>query len=97
MSNTYFTLQYADEYDAFGSYDIANIYDFMRGIGRVSRDGNINLENAKNEVDTYKLSFRLPLLVIAAALFIADVIVRKFKWSDIKGLFTKKRKENLAK
>ena len=97
VSNTYFTLQYADEYDAFGSYDIANIYDFMRGIGRVSRDGNINLENAKNEVDTYKLSFRLPLLVIAAALFIADVIVRKFKWSDIKGLFTKKRKENLAK
>ena len=96
-SSTYFTLQYGSEYDAFASYDIANIYDFMRGVGQISRDGNINLENKKDEVDTYKVSYRVPLLIAAAALFVIDVILRKFRWKDIKGLFAKKRKEAAGK
>ena len=91
-SNTYFTLPYSSEYDSFAAYDIVNLYDFMRGVGPVHRDGNINLENNKNEVDTYELSFRVPLLILAVALFVVDVIVRKFKWKDIKGLFTKRKK-----
>ena len=92
-SDTYFTRSYSDEYDSFAAYDIVNIYDFMRGVGRISEDGNLNLENNKNEVDTYELSFRAPLLIAAAALFVVDVIVRKFKWKDIKGLFAKTKKE----
>ena len=92
-SNTYFTLPYSDEYDAFAAYDIVNIYDFMRGVGSVNRDGNVDLENDKNDVDTYELSFRAPLFILAVALFVVDVIVRKFKWKDIKGLFTKTKKK----
>ena len=96
-SSTYFTIQYGSEYDAFAAYDIVKIYDFMRGIGRIERDGNFSLENNKNEVDTYELSFRVPLLIAAAALFVIDVIVRKFRWRDLKGLFAKKRKEGASK
>ena len=92
-SDTYFTLPYSAEYDAFAAYDIVNIYDFMRGAGQVSRDGNISLENDKSTVDTYEVSFRIPLLILCCVLFVLDVIIRKFKWKDIKGLFTKKRKE----
>ena len=91
-SNTYFTLPYSKEYDSFAAYDIVNIYDFMRGVGTINRDGNVNLENDKNEVDTYELNFRAPLFILAVALFVLDVIIRKFKWKDIKGLFAKKKK-----
>ena len=92
-SDTYFTLPYSEEYDSFIAYDIVNVYDFMRGVGQVSRDGNINLENDRNEIATYERDFKIPLLIASAVLFVADVIVRKFKWKDIQGLFTKKSKE----
>ena len=92
-SNTYFTCNYSEEYDAFAAYDIVNVHDFMRGAGRIAENGNIDLSNNKNEVDTYELSFRVPLLIAATVLFVLDVIVRKFKWKDIKGLFTKTKKE----
>ncbi len=94
-SDTYFTMSYSDEYDCFAVYDIVNVYDFMRGIGRVSENGDINLENDKSKIDTYELSFRTPLLILAAVLFIVDVVVRKFKWKDIKGLFAKTKKEGV--
>ena len=92
-SDTYFTLPYSEEYDSFIAYDIVNVYNFMRGVGQVSRDGNINLENDRNEIATYERDFKIPLLIASAVLFVADVIVRKFKWKDIQGLFTKKSKE----
>ena len=94
-SNTYLTKSYGEEYNAFAAYDIVNIYDFMRGVGRVSEDGNLSFENAKNEVDTYEVSFRVPLLIFAVSLFVIDVILRKFGWDDIKGLFTTTKKEEV--
>ena len=96
-SDTYFTLPYSEEYDSFIAYDIVNIYDFMRGVGQVSRDGNINLENDRNEIATYERDFKIPLFIAAAVLFVVDVIVRKFKWKDIQGLFAKKSKEVVSK
>ena len=94
-SDTYFTLPYSTEYDSFTAYDIVNVYNFMRGAGQISKDGNINLENDKSKIDTYKLSFRIPLLILAVVLFVADVVIRKFKWKDIKGLFARKKKEKI--
>jgi hypothetical protein len=92
-SSTYFTTPYSKEYDAFAAYDIVNIYDFMRGVGQISEDGKLDLTNDKSMVDTYELSFRIPLLILAAVLFVIDVVVRKFKWVDIKGLFAKKQRK----
>ena len=94
-SDTYFTLPYSTEYDSFAAYDIVNVYNFMRGSGQISRDGNVNLENDKSKIDTYKLSFRIPLLILAVVLFVVDVVVRKFRWKDIKGLFARKKKEKI--
>lgn len=94
-SDTYFTLPYSTEYDSFAAYDIVNVYNFMRGLGQISRDGNVNLENDKSKIDTYKLSFRIPLLILAVVLFVVDVVVRKFRWKDIKGLFARKKKEKI--
>ena len=94
-SDTYYSVPYGREYDAFAVYDMANIYDFMRGAGSVSTDGVLNLENEKGDVATYELNFRIPLLILAVSLFVADVFIRKFKWKDIKGFFHKKEKKGV--
>ncbi len=91
-SDTYFTLAYSEEYNSFATYDIVNIYDFMRGVGQISADGRLDLENDKNNVDTYEVSFSIPLLIVVAVLFVIDVVVRKFRIKDIKGLFTRSKK-----
>ncbi len=87
-SDTYFNVSYNPEYDSFVAYDLGSIYDFMRGIGLVYTDGNVDLEVDRTEVDTYQRSFRLPLLVLAVALFVFDVFIRKYK---------PKRKQDKAK
>ena len=95
-SSSYFTRSYADEYDSFAAYDIVEIYDFLRGSGRIFKDGNIDLTNNKNEIDTYEMSFRVPLLIAAVVLFVVDVVIRKFKWNDLLGLFAKVRREETS-
>ncbi len=92
-SSTYYTVSYGDEYDAFAPYDIVKIYDFMRGVGQISTNGELNLQNDKSQIDTYELSFRVPLLILSVVLFICDVVIRKFKWKDILSLFKKSAKE----
>ena len=92
-SSTYYTVPYGEEYNAFAAYDIVKIYDFMRGIGQISTDGKLNLQNDKSKIDTYEMSFRAPLMILAVVLFVCDVVIRKFKWKDIVGLFRKTEKE----
>ncbi len=92
-SKTYYTVSYGEEYDAFAPYDIVKIYDFMRGVGQISTNGELNLQNDKSQIDTYELSFRVPLLILAVVLFVCDVVIRKFKWKDILSLFKKSTKE----
>ena len=92
-----FTRNYSKEYDAFAAFDIVDIYGFMRGVGRVATDGSLSLENSKNEIDRYEVSFRAPLFIAAILLFLVDVIVRKFSLKDIKGLFanfSRKERDN---
>ncbi len=95
VSSTYYTVPYGPEYDAFAVYDVASIYDFMRGAGEVSTDGNIDLENDKADIATYEMDFKIPLLILAAVLFVIDVFIRKFSWKDIKGFFPKSKKSKL--
>ena len=97
VSNTYYNVPYGPEYDSFAVYDVASIHDFMRGLGQISTDGVLNLENDKADVATYEMNFRVPLLILAVSLFVIDVFVRKFKWKDIKGFFSKKAKKKGAK
>lgn len=89
VSNTYFTVPYYTEYDAFTAYDVTSIYNFMRGVGEISKDGKLNLKNDKNDVSTYELSFTLPLLILSVVLFVIDVFIRKTRWKDVKNWFGK--------
>ena len=91
-SQTYFTVPRLPEYDAFATFDEANLHKFMRGVGQISTDGELDLTNDEKDVATYELSFRLPLLIVAVILFVVDVFIRKTRWNDVKGWFNKKKK-----
>ncbi len=86
-----FEIPYLPEYDAFASFSKANIYEFMRGHGTIVEDEIPNLENDRSEITTYNMSYRIPLLIAAIALFLLDVLIRKIKLSK------KKKKINLKR
>lgn len=55
----------------------------------VSETGEIALENDEKEVGTYTFDLTVPLLTASVLLLVADIVVRKLKWNDIKSLFGK--------
>ncbi len=50
--------------------------------------------NDDRDVATYVYPLVPVLLGVCAALFVADIMVRKLKWADIKNLFVKIDKNN---
>jgi len=72
-------IPYLAEYNSFVSFDTSTVYEFMRGKGGIYEGEIPSLENEKSEIATYKLSFRIPLLIASIVLFLIDVLVRKLK------------------
>ena len=96
-AETYFNVSYHPEYDAFMTYDIADLYNMTRSVSSVWTDGNIDLEVNKDEVATYKYSFAVPLLIIAVALLVIDIFIRKTPLKDIQRFFEKLKRKGAAK
>jgi hypothetical protein len=90
-SSESFEISYLAEYDAFATFSKANIYEFMRGNGAILEGEIPSLENERNEITTYNMSYRIPLLIAAVALFLLDVLVRKIKLSKKKKRISLKR------
>ncbi|MDE7265062.1 MAG: VWA domain-containing protein, partial [Clostridia bacterium] len=87
-----FSLSYLSEYDAFRTYDTSVLYKMVGSQGRVSVDGKLKIENDPKDVTLYTVSLTAPLLILAAVLWVADIVVRKLKWVDVKSFFTVKKK-----
>jgi hypothetical protein len=81
---------YFAEYDEFAVCDVAVLHSAIRNRGTITTDGTVDLENDEKHITTYKASYVVPLLIIAVALFVVDIIIRKIKWADIRTLFKKK-------
>ena len=75
-----FEIPFLPEYDAFAVFDRFKLYEFMRDNGTVTVDGIPSLENNKEDITTYRVSYVIPLLIFAVALFVADVLIRKLKF-----------------
>ncbi len=88
-SDTKMCYSYLPEYDAFAVRDAATLHSAIRHRGSVTSDGSVDLENDEKYLTTYKANYVIPLLVIAVALFVIDIIIRKITWADIKTLFKK--------
>ncbi len=85
-------VSYLSEYDSFNTFDASPLYKMLGGKGTVSEDGNLEIVNDESEVGVRIVDWTVPLLITAVALFAIDVIIRKLKWADIKGLFKKVKK-----
>ncbi len=85
-----FDIPYLSEYNAFVSCDTSVVYKFMRGEGGIYEGKIPDLKNDKSEISTYQESYKIPLLIAAICVFVADILVRKLTFKK-KG--TKKVKE----
>ncbi len=91
-SSSVFNVSYSPEYDSFHVFSPAPIYTFVRNNGTVSENQNVTLTVDPNRLDTYVVSFTVPFLAIAAALYLFDTVIRKLKWVDVKSFFKRYRK-----
>ncbi len=85
--NTNFYISYSPEYDSFANFDASMLHAAVRHRGTVSEGRIPDLSNDDARVATYRLTFTAPFMIAAVVLFVLDIIVRKIKWADIKGLF----------
>ncbi len=96
-SASYFTRSYSKEYDRFELFSPAKLNSTIRHRGQITEDGTINLEPSTDFVLKYTVDFVVPATIIAVALFVIDIIVRKIKLADIKSLFSKNGKGGKSK
>ena len=96
-SSTYFDIPYADEYDSFTVFDVSDIHKMIRTRGNVFTTGQIELKNDEKDVATYTHYPALPCMVMAIALYIADIVIRKLSWVDIRNLFGLREKKQQKK
>ncbi|MBE6585093.1 MAG: VWA domain-containing protein [Ruminococcaceae bacterium] len=85
-----YNISYSPEYDRFVIFDAASLHECIRNRGTVTEGEVPLIENNKDEIATYVVSFAVPLFIAAVALFVVDVFIRKIKWKDIRSLFGKK-------
>lgn len=88
-TSTAFDHSYKDEYNSFELFDSATLYNAIGNNGKVIEQGELKLENDENDVETYVFYYTARLMILAVALYVIDIIIRKLKWSDIKSLFGK--------
>ncbi len=82
-----FSLSYSPEYDMFAVFDPSSLHAAIRNRGTVSEESVPEIKNDEDKVATYTLPLTAPLMIIAVLAYIADIIIRKLKISDIKSFF----------
>ncbi len=88
-----YTVSYLSEYDSFAAFDVATVYKMIGADGEVMQEGDdIVVKYDESLISTYILDLTIPLLITCVALFVADVVIRKLKWEDIRSLFGKRKK-----
>ncbi len=86
-SEAVFNISYSPEYDSFAVFDPASLHAAIRNRGTVYEGTIPSLVNDDKEVATYTVRFTAPLMMVAVALYVIDIIIRKLKWNDIKSFF----------
>ena len=80
---------YSPEYDSFANFDASTLHAAIRHRGSVCEGSIPDLSNDEERVATYRLTFAIPFMIAAVVLFVVDVIIRKLRWNDVRGLFKK--------
>ena len=85
-------MAYSPEYDAFLTFDAAELHNAVRNRGTLSEGSVPTLENDPDRLDTYSIYFTVPLLIAAVVLYVVDIMVRKITKHDLKSLFRFKKR-----
>ncbi len=88
-TDTFFTVAYSPEYDRFVTFDAAALHRVIRNRGTVTETGDIDLSPNEEELTTYTVNLIAPLMIATVVLYLADIVIRKLKWADIRSLFSK--------
>ncbi len=91
-SESIFNIPYSPEYDSFAAFSPAPLHSAVRDNGTVTENGNAVLTADKDRLDSYVISFTVPFLAAAAAIYIIDTVIRKLRWQDIVSFFKKRQK-----
>ncbi|MBE6618865.1 MAG: VWA domain-containing protein [Ruminococcaceae bacterium] len=92
-----FNISYSPEYDAFAVFDPSSLHAAIRTRGTVSESGVPEIKNDEDKIATYTLPLTAPLMALAVLAYIADIIIRKLKISDIKSFFKIRSKQGGVK
>ncbi len=92
-----FSVSYYAEYDSFATCSKSYMYRLLTGNGKILElDGIEAIENTDSAYTSYSFKFTLPLMIVSAVAFVADIIVRQLRWKDVtsffSGLFARRRK-----
>ncbi len=82
-----FNIPYSSEYNSFEVFDPAVLHAAVRNRGTVSEGVIPSLDNDDKEIATYTVRYIVPLMIMAAVLYMIDIMIRKLKWHDIKSFF----------
>ncbi len=87
-------VSYLAEYDCFTIFEASPLYEALGANGTVSEDGNLEIVNDESEIGVRIVDLTMPMLIASVALFAVDIIIRKLKWADIRGIFRKVKRGN---
>ena len=87
-------VNYAPEYDEFAVFDSSALHKAIDGRGTVTNGQPLTIVNNEDEVGRYVYGLTIPLLILCAALYLVDVVVRKLKWNDVVSFFGLAKKGN---
>ncbi len=87
--DTIIDTSYLPEYNSFAAYTSVSLHQFTGNKGTITEEGNAELVFEKEKFEIKVVKFELPLLIIAALMYLADTILRKLKWADLKSFCRK--------
>ena len=87
-ATTVYSVSYYAEYDSFSTYSKSRLYRLISQNGSILDLEETNkIENSDSAYTSYIFSFTLPLMIVAAILFIVEIILRQLKWKDVTSFF----------
>lgn len=92
-----FNVSYLPEYNSFTLYEASNLYYMVSINGKVSEDGNLEIQNKDTEVQKYIIDFTPIFMLICIITFVIDVMIRKLRLQDIKSLLKIFKREKFLK
>ncbi len=84
-----FSVSYYAEYDGFTNYSKSYMYRLLTENGEILELDEIKtIENNASTYTTFTFKFTLPLMVVSAIAFVADIIIRQLRWKDVTSFFS---------